>query len=92
MYGIQGYIARTVNHDQKVPKHWREIEDERGKKKCNAKEKPRYIITDRTRTIDNIGFYDHAYAMHEHTYTRARNIHMYKRYSCTRTHDEYAYT
>lgn len=29
MYRIQGYIARTVNHDQKVPKHWREIENER---------------------------------------------------------------
>lgn len=23
MYRIQGYVARTVNHDQKVPKHWR---------------------------------------------------------------------
>ena len=33
MYRIQGYIARTVNHDQKVPKHWREIENERGKEK-----------------------------------------------------------
>lgn len=23
MYRIQGYVARTVNHDQKVPKYWR---------------------------------------------------------------------
>lgn len=37
MYGIQGYIARTVNHDQKVPKHWREIEDERGKRNVMQK-------------------------------------------------------
>ena len=90
MYRIQGYIARTVNHDQKVPKHWREIENERGKEKQKKKRKKvskrelyLYIILDRIRTIDNVEFTItrtrciHTYI---HTYTHAHtHIHTYER-------------
>lgn len=57
MYRIQGYIARTVNHDQKVPKHWREIENERGKEK--QKKKKEKSKQKRTISIYYSGSYTH---------------------------------
>lgn len=94
MYGIQGYIARTVNHDQKVPKHWREIEDERGKKKCNAKESLDIllrIVHARSITSDSTITRTRCMSIHTHarvTYTcingthvrvHTMNMHIYKK-------------
>ena len=45
MYRIQGYVARTVNHDQKVPKHWRKKKSKTNEKDISSK-KYTYIIPD----------------------------------------------
>lgn len=47
MYRIQGYVARTVNHDQKVPKHWRKNREHGKWNEVISKRVPyTYIIPD----------------------------------------------